>query len=345
MCTIYTFGKEFYNEHKVAIVEQIESDSSFNGHGYSMLAIGTDEGTTELVRTMNVTSLLASLDRLLGSDGSAERAWIHLRYSTTDFQGLNGCHGFAAGDYTVFHNGILSRRGSASFNVDSELIAYDIEASGIEGAIAAIAESESYVNAMLVNNQTGTYSIIRMKSGSLHTDGQGNYSTSPIDNTPICHAVPTNTRTDYTTAIVVPRPAINYRGYLMDNERYWFPRRNADAVWYEDEDTIATVDRGSGSFNDLDISLETQNQLWAFDECETAEEFGQVAEEYMFDTCGFPESLYRNLDVSQLVWFERCGFYWNPDAEVEQQLNDYIDSQEAIVDADAEKTVSTRKGA
>lgn len=308
MCTIYTFSKQFYTENHDAVVKQIKSDAVFNGHGYSMLAIGRDSDTTELIRTMNVASLLRSLDTLLGPSGEAERAWIHLRYATTGFHGLNGAHGFAAGDYNVFHNGILRRKESDSFHVDSELIAHEIDTLGLEGAIEAIGANEKYVNAFLVNNQTGSYTVIRMTTGSLYTDGAGNYSSTPINDTELVQPVAENIRVDFGAPIVVPRPVMSRLALLG--------RGSARSSYYGDADDAEYADRFEHRLDDpsdADLDTDTLHQLWAFDECESAEEFAEVAEEYMFDTAGFPEKLYCNFDVSQLTWFERCGFYYVPD--------------------------------
>jgi len=108
-----------------------------------------------------------------------ERVWLHLRFATTGFTGINGMHGFVADKYRVFHNGCLSRPLAYTYNVDSELIAADIINYSIDTALDNLRE-DNFANVMVVDTTNGAYHVHRTGGGSLHTDGLGNYSTYPM---------------------------------------------------------------------------------------------------------------------------------------------------------------------
>lgn len=282
MCTILTVSREFYLANRESVIKRVKSDFRGNNHGTSLLMIGADGDDSLLLRTMGVADALTLLD-LKFLSGVADRAWIHLRFATTGYQGLNGCHGFAANDYTVFHNGILSRPESATFNVDSELIAADVVQGGKDHAIAALQASEQYANVFLVNNKTGTYTVVRQSTGSLYTDGQGNYSSNPVGT--ICQTVPPATVVEYATPLVVPPVVVRLTSAY-------------NGSWARDEYLDDYVD--------LDRGYLAEVAAWVKDLTDL-ETFEWVASEERWDKYGVPVEYWDLFTSEQLSFARACG--------------------------------------
>jgi len=64
--------------------------------------------------------------------------------------------------------------------VDSELIARDIDDYGIDYAMDQLHAFDHFANVIVVDTITGCYYVHRSGGGTLHTDGQGNYSTNAV---------------------------------------------------------------------------------------------------------------------------------------------------------------------
>ena len=178
MCTILTISTEFYREHADAVTARITEDARNNRDGWALMAYG-GAGGPFLLRTMSIGDVLALVPWLF--DTGHERIWLHARYATTGYKGLNGTHAFAAGDWNVMHNGSLTARASHAYRVDSELIGVLIDEMGEEAASAHLLRTERFLNCLIINNQSGAYRVLRSAHGSLYTDGQGNYSTGPLE--------------------------------------------------------------------------------------------------------------------------------------------------------------------
>ncbi len=240
MCTILSFTKQFYNDNKEAVHSRIRLDAHNNDNGCALFTIGRDEESPMLLRSMSVSPIIKALE--IQMDNGAERAWLHMRYATTDYVGINGCHGFAAQDHIVMHNGCMSRAESYQYNVDSELIAVDVALHGVDQAIANICtHKDNFVNAFMINTLTGQFTVLRMHSGSLYSDGFGNYSTVAFGD--FNQPVPVETRTDFTDAIVVPAPIMQWSP--LTNSRHFTDWRayGSDKWDFEQDDT---ADGGTG---------------------------------------------------------------------------------------------------
>lgn len=175
MCTLLSFNMDTYCRNYSEITEQLIQDGRWNNDGASML---TDSGI--LIRSIEqgdgVDSILDALDTMRW-----DRVWIHLRSATTGYLGLDGCHGFDGGrGVFVFHNGILSSKLAKDYQVDSELIAKATEKLGVDRAASWLLRNEGYANVFLVDTQEGEYHVVRSKTGTLFTDGCGNYSSNAI---------------------------------------------------------------------------------------------------------------------------------------------------------------------
>ena len=276
MCVILTFDREFYSQHKTAIVNQVMADSRFNSDGYTLVAVGSTEDTGTCLRSLDLGLILNTLDYHLGDNGAAERVWLHLRFATTGFRGLNGCHAFAADEWVVLHNGILRRAESHAYNVDSELIAADIRDYGVLAAIEMLQAHEAYANVFLVNVNTGAWHMIRQTVGSLHTDGKGNYSTQPVATASL--VVPMNTTAEYAATI----NTVTYLPSYLCN----------DAPDIEDEEAIDLLTY----CDDFDDLMEVLAETNWFDE-------------------GAPEVAWYAMTSEQRAWFANEGGMIREDAD------------------------------
>lgn len=167
MCTLYVFT----TDNKSAFIRQITADAVYNSDGFSVLiAHGT---TFSLFRTENLDLFL---DVIVMSDG--DRYFAHCRMATTAYKGVTRCHGLDAGDYTIFHNGVIDYPG----DLDSRGIADLFKNHPLDFALNALS-GFTYANVIAVDTMTGDYYVNRSEVGSLHTDGNGSYSTVAIKGT------------------------------------------------------------------------------------------------------------------------------------------------------------------
>lgn len=167
MCTLYVFT----TDNKSAFIRQITADAVYNSDGFSVLiAHGT---TFSLFRTENLDLFL---DVITMSDG--DRYFAHCRMATTAYKGITRCHGLDAGDYTIFHNGVIDYPG----DLDSRGIAELFKNHPLDFALNALS-GFTYANVIAVDTMTGDYYVNRSEVGSLHTDGNGSYSTVAIKGT------------------------------------------------------------------------------------------------------------------------------------------------------------------
>lgn len=167
MCTLYVFTPD----NKSAFIRQITADAVYNNDGFSVLiAHGT---TFSLFRTENLDLFL---DVIVMSDG--DRYFAHCRMATTAYKGVTRCHGLDAGDYTIFHNGVIDYPG----DLDSRGIADLFKNHPLDFALNALS-GFTYANVIAVDTMTGDYYVNRSEVGSLYTDGSGCYSTVAIKGT------------------------------------------------------------------------------------------------------------------------------------------------------------------
>lgn len=180
MCTILTFTKEKFRLHEDEILTQLTADAVGNDDGSSLILAGKYRTNITLLKTLDPEVIR----NILVNEDSWQRAWVHNRMATTTFKGLMGAHGFHArskgDDWYLMHNGRFSHKEAASFNVDSEWMMYLLERYGVQSAIKIVADNEYFANIFLVAPTEGKWYMMRTKSGALHTDGQGNYSTNKI---------------------------------------------------------------------------------------------------------------------------------------------------------------------
>ena len=169
-----------FRHNEEAIAAQIRSDARTNDDGSAVILMGKYNTDVTLLRTLNAEAII----NLMISDDTWERAWIHNRMATTQFKGLPGAHGFDAryggNDWYVMHNGRFVHQEANKFRVDSEWAADLVRKYGPLSSLKVIAENEHFANMFLICPTEGRWFVLRQTSGSLNTDGQGNYSTHKI---------------------------------------------------------------------------------------------------------------------------------------------------------------------
>jgi len=170
MCTILTVSSEFFSR---ALEQRILMDGENNSDGFSLLLV-SDDGAHTIIRTMDVQTALMVLR---SADWS--RMLLHSRYATQGSVGLVNTHGWEATGVFYFHNGCLSAPEAQSLPVDSQAIGVWLAQAGVDYALQRLA-TETFANVFLVDVTTGLYTVSRSLSGSLYSDGHGNFSTQPF---------------------------------------------------------------------------------------------------------------------------------------------------------------------
>lgn len=286
MCTLLSIDRAFFAANKDAVKARVRNDAMSNDDGASLLVLGPTQADSVLFRSMDAEKVLALMEQEL-TTGKGNRAWMHLRFATTKFVGLNGAHGFAAGDYTIFHNGCLSRKKALQFDVDSELIAWDIAHHGVQQAIKHVAEYDAFANVFAVNNKDGTWHAYRSKGGQLHTDGNSNYSTHPL--AAIKNAVAPGTWDYYNKATVAQRPSYTSH-YAWDLT--WDKARDNWKKW---------LDRAVANDDEVEACLKAIDK-----EVHDEQTMDNFANDRKWHTNGVPKDVWWGMSFNQLDWARRC---------------------------------------
>lgn len=179
MCTIMTISSKFFNDNESAVTNTIYSDNNRNDDGMALLCMGDDENKDLLVKSFDC-SLIVSLVSKFAQEQPMGRIFLHQRAATTQHIGVSYCHGFddRRGTYYM-HNGIISNDGRKA--VDSfNLINMGDNVTNVFNKLNRI--GENFANVFVVNTTSKKYGVIKMLSGSLHTDKEGNFSTNAIAN-------------------------------------------------------------------------------------------------------------------------------------------------------------------
>lgn len=201
MCTIITVSRAFFEANKQDVLNRINSDGVSNDDGWGLVLLGDRPANTISVKSLELDTI-----KHLIENTKWNRMFLHARFSTTSTKGIFGCHNFTTvgnglkenvknGSWIVQHNGILKSKESNNYLVDSMYIPEVLRLHGLRATKGYLTSNENYANVFLINPQSGMYVVTRASSGSLHTDGNGNYSTGVIG--PINSPVPHNSATDH----------------------------------------------------------------------------------------------------------------------------------------------------
>lgn len=221
MCTIMTMPrKQAITKESLA---QILADYNHNPHGSVLL----------LDNSLMLTALEPEVIIDMLQSQTYTRMWLHQRYASTETRGLSGCHNFITKDrkYAIMHNGCIDNPNFLP--VDSQQICelYDVT-KDISITANVMVQNESFANIFYikiaekrpsysafksyyndledyaddlpvwdkhilvprnVKPREILYTVSRSQSGTLYTDGNGNYSSSPIKALGISEPVKPNT--------------------------------------------------------------------------------------------------------------------------------------------------------
>ena len=174
---LYTFSSEFYWDNREAIITRLYEDSVVNKDGFSVM--GGHGLDASYLATFDIRAVLAFIDNAAKLD---QRVIVHFRAATGNCIDLNGIHGWTAGKYRVFHNGILDRYFSEVARVDSLDIVDDIRNYGIKKAMERLLQ-DSFANVIIADVESGDFFVHRSKVGDFFMDDtETNFSTSIIGN-------------------------------------------------------------------------------------------------------------------------------------------------------------------
>lgn len=223
MCTIMTLTKKQARDK--AIQAMIRQDFMGNPHGTVLLL-----DNKLMLTSLTIEPIISMINTV-----SFDRCWIHQRYASTMTMGLSGCHNFYSKDRhkVVMHNGVISNHNELP--VDSQRIVDILDAIGdIEQTAQVIIDTEYFANFFIIDLDKGTYTVARCTSGTLHTDGKGNYSSHAVGEITIPVAVNSFDTFDY-----LPKRMI--RKFSRFNMEYLH-----NSTGYSDTDT------GLNSWNEYD---------------------------------------------------------------------------------------------
>jgi hypothetical protein len=170
MCTIMTIDRPTFEANYKEFINRILIDEASNPHGIAIMMYSFKYGLTKLESNKFQASFLG---------GVWDRVWVHCRYGTTDTTGIDGCHNFPSGDgWYIQHNGVV--RCGNGLPVDSMAIAQLTKLLGPQDALETLKRTgESFANTFIVN-EYGEYYVGRASSGTLFTDGKGNFSSKQV---------------------------------------------------------------------------------------------------------------------------------------------------------------------
>lgn len=173
---------------RAAFINQVIKDYQGNHDGMTIVTYGKHPS---IFRTMDAQMGVNFLEAAL-EDKTLERVWVHMRAATTGSVGVDYCHGWSDGrGMVVLHNGVLYTGNARKHSVDSmqlvELLKQGYGPADIHDMLAAL--YETFANIFYIDTDTGEYWLSTQSQFGVHTDGQGNYSSKPIDVLGITRAV------------------------------------------------------------------------------------------------------------------------------------------------------------
>jgi len=237
MCTIFTVDKKKYDDMGTATVtSRILVDAMSNDDGGSLVFLDPKSPHNNTIfRTMNAYLLVDFITQVMLTASAEARMFVHLRAATTWNTGVSYTHGFDDMNGVVYmHNGILSN--PKGYTVDSfKLIAIGATTAN-ELWTELFTANERFANIFRIDTDNYKYAVVRMTTGSLYSDGKGNYSTNKIKGL-INHPV----KLDYHRDHLIGTPELESRlrsHWLPDHLEY-----DTDIV-PQSESTVSVIDDG-----------------------------------------------------------------------------------------------------
>jgi hypothetical protein len=214
------------------IPERIRQDSTYNRDGFSLLTVGK-LGEPALLRTMDVNDVISAIEYL-----PWERFFVHCRAATQGTVLLENTHAWEAAGVFYMHNGILRDRLADYYNVDSQLIGHKIETVGMDATMEWL-KSEPFANVFFINPSLSWYQVYRSTTGSLFTDGKGNYSSNRVG------AIKQYVKTNAFFSFDLPKPPKSkprYRLPMASNAGFGTAATLADLEGGDDDDLLSEAD-------------------------------------------------------------------------------------------------------
>lgn len=180
MCTLLTVDRDTFLTDRHLFVARMLRDADYNSDGFNLIAIDMKNPSLDMnFSCMNIALIVRMIDAFFDGCSVVGRIFLHSRAATTDFVGIPFNHGFTDFKGTlVQHNGIVHNY--RDLTVDSHnLIDLDLsDARELQKSLDLL--GEYFANIFLVRPDRNSYGVIRQMAGSLHTDGDGNYSTNIV---------------------------------------------------------------------------------------------------------------------------------------------------------------------
>jgi hypothetical protein len=215
MCTITTIDRNFWLENKQLVIARVLADARLNPDGWAAVGVDADQPDADFnLQSMRIAPILSMVESFFLGCSVYGRVFVHSRFATTSRVGIAFNHAFTNHRGTiVMHNGIVDNY--ASLAVDSfNLIDYPMH-SAPKLLDMLTDDQEMFANIFLIRPDDGTYGVVRLMSGQLHTDGQGNYSSYPMG----MINIPVNQNTSYEHDLgrAVRIPETKAPSYLYDD--------------------------------------------------------------------------------------------------------------------------------
>ena len=177
-----TIDRNFWLLNRRETIATILSDATYNNEGWSLLAVDTDNPKLNMrLATMQIGPIVAAIESWFLSSSEVARIFLHARAATTSSVGIAYNHVFCNKRGTIImHNGVIDN--VADYSVDSFNLANSVlEADGKHVLADLLGKQETFANLFLINPDEGLYSVVRLTTGRLYTDGNGNYSTNVLE--------------------------------------------------------------------------------------------------------------------------------------------------------------------
>jgi hypothetical protein len=176
MCTIFTCDNKTFYKNKQTMTEfrnRIWKDAQTNDDGQSLVMI-YDGAVTAQLRSMDPQLIIDLIDM-----AEWDRIFVHSRLATQGEVALHNTHGWFAQGVYYMHNGFISAAEANLYEVDSQAIGHWLRRGGVTNALGQL-RKENYANVLMIDPSEWSYYMSRSRSGSLYTDGEGNFSTNAI---------------------------------------------------------------------------------------------------------------------------------------------------------------------
>ena len=175
-----TVSKDLWTKQRALILGQIKADAISNDDGVTVTLLANYVLQDVQLTAMKLDTILPLIESFMdGAD--ANRLFIHQRMATTAYKGIAFNHGFTdLRGGIIMHNGILGSKQACALAVDS-FVLMDSPKDSEDAVVKLMLEKENYANVFRIYPNESKYQVLRLSTGSLYTDGKGNYSSNRVE--------------------------------------------------------------------------------------------------------------------------------------------------------------------